>query len=143
MYVLQVYDVGSIPICSKFLALGFIKNWLKKKKKKKKEKKMVINIEIFKLLLISITLFLISLFGIFLLKRNLIVILMSIELLLLSINFNFILFSVYLDDIIGQIFTLLILTVAAAESSIGLAILVMYYRRKGIISINVMNYIKG
>jgi len=68
---------------------------------------------------------------------------MSIELCLLAINFNFILFSVYLDDIIGQIFTLLILTVAAAESSIGLAILVMYYRRKGIISINVMNYIKG
>lgn len=104
---------------------------------------MVINLEIFKFLLISIILFLISLFGIFLLKRNLIVILMSIELCLLSVNFNFILFSIYLDDIIGQIFTLLILTVAAAESSIGLAILVMYYRRKGIISINVMNYIKG
>ena len=104
---------------------------------------MVINIEIFKLLLISMTLFLIGLFGIFLLRRNLIVILMSIELLLLAINFNFILFSVYLDDIIGQIFTLLILTVAAAESSIGLAILVMYYRRKGVISINVMSYIKG
>ena len=68
---------------------------------------------------------------------------MSIELLLLSVNFNFILFSVFLDDIMGQIFTLLILTVAAAESSIGLAILVMYYRRKGIISINIMNYIKG
>lgn len=68
---------------------------------------------------------------------------MCIELTLLSVNFNFILFSVYLDDIIGQIFTLLILTVAAAESSIGLAILVMYYRRKGIISINLINYIKG
>ena len=68
---------------------------------------------------------------------------MSIELSLLSINFNFILFSIYLDDIIGQIFTLLILTVAAAESSIGLAILVMYYRRKGLISINVLSYIKG
>ena len=80
---------------------------------------MILNIEIFKLLFISIILFLISLFGIFLLKRNLIVILMSIELCLLSINFNFIIFSVYLDDIIGQIFTLLILTVAAAESSIG------------------------
>lgn len=104
---------------------------------------MVLNIEIFKLLFISISLFLISLFGIFLLKRNLIIILMSIELCLLSINFNFIIFSVYLDDIVGQIFTLLILTVAAAESSIGLAILVMYYRRKGIISINVLNYIKG
>ena len=102
---------------------------------------MILNIEIFKLLFISIILFLISLFGIFLLKRNLIVILMSIELCLLSINF--IIFSVYLDDIIGQIFTLLILTVAAAESSIGLAILVMYYRRKGIVAINVMNYIKG
>ena len=111
--------------------------------KKKKKKKMILNLEIFKFLLISITLFIISIFGIFLLKRNLIVILMSIELCLLSINFNFILFSVYLDDVIGQIFTLLILTVAAAESSIGLAILVMYYRRKGIIAINVMNYIKG
>lgn len=104
---------------------------------------MLINIEIFKLLFVSIILFLIGIFGIFLLKRNLIVIIMCIELVLLSVNFNFILFSVYLDDVIGQLFTLLILTVAAAESSIGLAILVMYYRRKGIISINVMNYIKG
>ncbi|MGZ8887007.1 MAG: NADH-quinone oxidoreductase subunit NuoK [Nitrososphaeraceae archaeon] len=104
---------------------------------------MLLNIELLKLLSISIVLFLISMFGLFLLRRNLIVILMSIELLLLSVNFNFIIFSIYLDDIIGQIFTLLILTVAAAESSIGLAILVMYYRRKGIISINILNYIKG
>jgi len=104
---------------------------------------MLLNIELLKLLAISIVLFLISIFGLFLLRRNLIVILMSIELLLLSVNFNFIIFSIYLDDIIGQIFTLLILTVAAAESSIGLAILVMYYRRKGIISINILNYIKG
>ena len=104
---------------------------------------MLVNLEIFKLLLVSTILFIIGLLGIFLLKRNLIIILMSIELVLLAINFNFIIFSVYLDDIIGQIFTLLILTVAAAESSIGLAILVMYYRRKGIISINLMNYIKG
>lgn len=104
---------------------------------------MLINIEISKLLLLSIILFIIGLLGIFLLKRNLIIILMSIELVLLAINFNFIIFSVYLDDLIGQIFTLLILTVAAAESSIGLAILIMYYRRKGIISINIMNYIKG
>jgi NADH:ubiquinone oxidoreductase subunit K len=88
-------------------------------------------------------LFIIGLLGIFLLKRNLIIILMSIELVLLAVNFNFLIFSVYLDDVMGQIFTLLILTVAAAESSIGLAILVMYYRRKGIISINLMNYIKG
>jgi len=104
---------------------------------------MLMNFEISTLLLISLILFIIGLLGIFLLKRNLIIILMSIELVLLAINFNFIIFSVYLDDVIGQIFTLLILTVAAAESSIGLAILVMYYRRKGIISINLMNYIKG
>lgn len=104
---------------------------------------MLMNIEIWKLLLISIILFIIGLLGIFLLKRNLIIILMCIELVLLAINFNFIIFSVYLDDAIGQIFALLILTVAAAESSIGLAILVLYYRRKGIISINLMNYIKG
>lgn len=104
---------------------------------------MLMNIEIWKLLLISVILFIIGLLGIFLLKRNLIIILMCIELVLLAINFNFIIFSVYLDDAIGQIFALLILTVAAAESSIGLAILVLYYRRKGIISINLMNYIKG
>lgn len=104
---------------------------------------MLMNLELWKLLLISILLFIIGLLGIFLLKRNLIIILMCIELVLLAINFNFIIFSVYLDDAIGQIFALLILTVAAAESSIGLAILVMYYRRKGIISINLMNYIKG
>jgi len=104
---------------------------------------MLLNIGLLKLLSISMVLFLISMFGLFLLRRNLIIILMSIELLLLSVNFNFIVFSIYLDDIMGQIFTLVILTVAAAESSIGLAILVMYYRRKGIISINVLNNIKG
>lgn len=104
---------------------------------------MFINIEIYKLLFVSIMLFIIGLLGVFLLKRNLIIILMSIELVLLGINFNFLIFSVYLDDVVGQIFTLLILTVAAAESSIGLAILVLYYRKKGIISINLMNYIKG
>jgi NADH:ubiquinone oxidoreductase subunit K len=104
---------------------------------------MLLNFEINKLLFISVTLFIIGLLGIFLLKRNIIVILMCIELVLLAVNFNFIIFSVYLDDIMGQIFTLFVLTVAAAESSIGLAILVMYYRKKGIVSINLMNYIKG
>ena len=104
---------------------------------------MLINIELWRILIIPLALFIIGMIGIFLLKRNLIIILVSIELMVLGINFNFILFSVYLDDIVGQIFTLMILTVAAAESSIGLAILVMYYRKKGIISINFMNYIKG
>ena len=68
---------------------------------------------------------------------------MSIELMLLSININFIIFSTYLDDLHGQIFSLFILTVAAAESAIGLAILVVYYRIKGLISINFINSIKS
>ena len=101
------------------------------------------NIDIIKVLLISISLFLIGVIGIFLIKKNIIIILMSIELMLLSINMNFILFSVYLDDIVGQIFALFVLTVAAAESAIGLAILVVYYRIKGLVSINFINSIKG
>jgi NADH-quinone oxidoreductase subunit K len=68
---------------------------------------------------------------------------MSIELLLLAVNLNFIIFSIYLNDLVGQTFSLFILTIAAAESAIGLAILVVYYRIKGIISINFVNSIKG
>ena len=68
---------------------------------------------------------------------------MSIELMLLSINFNFIIFSVFLDDILGQLFALLILTVAAAESAIGLAILVIYYRVRGTIAIEFIDLMKG
>lgn len=101
------------------------------------------NIEIIKVLILSIILFLIGIIGIFLIKKNIIIILMSIELMLLSINLNFILFSIYLEDITGQIFALFILTVAAAESAIGLAILVVYYRIKGLVSINFINSIKG
>ena len=104
---------------------------------------MIITLNITNILLVSMILYIIGLVGIFLLKKNLIIILMSIELMLLAINFNFIIFSVYLDDITGQIFALFILTVAAAEASIGLAILVIYYRLKGVVSINVINYIKG
>jgi NADH:ubiquinone oxidoreductase subunit K len=99
--------------------------------------------ELNKFLIVSILLFLIGILGIFLVKKNIIVILMSIELMLLAININFVIFSIYLDDIRGQIFALFILTVAAAESAIGLAILVVYYRIKGIISINFINSIKG
>jgi NADH-quinone oxidoreductase subunit K len=87
--------------------------------------------------------FLIGIFGIFLIKKNIIVVLMSIELMLLSININFVLFSIYLDDLTGQIFALFVLTVAASESAIGLAILVIYYRIRGLISINYINTIKG
>ena len=103
----------------------------------------MITFEIMKFLVISIILFLIGILGIFLIKKNIIIILMSIELMLLAININFIVFSVYLNDLTGQVFGLFILTVAAAESAIGLAILVIYYRIKGIISINFINSIKG
>ena len=103
----------------------------------------MITFEIMKFLVVSIVLFLIGILGIFLVKKNIIIILMSIELMLLAININFIIFSIYLNDLTGQIFSLFILTVAAAESAIGLAILVVYYRIKGIISINFINSIKG
>lgn len=101
------------------------------------------NIEITKFLLTSIFLFLTGMIGIFLIKKNIIIILMSIELMLLAININFIIFSVYLDNMTGQLFALFIVTVAAAESAIGLAILVVYYRIKGLVSINFINSIKG
>ena len=94
-------------------------------------------------LLISVSLFFVGLSGIMLNKKNIVVMLMSIELVLLSINFNFIIFSVFLDDILGQIFALFILTVAAAESAIGLAILVVYYRIRGTVSIEYINLLKG
>jgi NADH-quinone oxidoreductase subunit K len=82
------------------------------------------------LLIISTLIFLFGILGLILNKRNLLVILMSIELMLLGINLNFIFFSIYLDDLMGQIFALYILTVAAAESAIGLAIFTVYYKDK-------------
>ncbi len=93
--------------------------------------------------LVALILFIIGLSGIFLNRKNIIIMLMSIELILLSINFNFIICSIFLDDIVGQIFALLVLTVAAAESAIGLAILVIYYRIRGIITIELINLMKG
>ena len=92
---------------------------------------------------ITIPLFIIGLIGIFINSKNIIIILMSIELILLSVNLNFIIFSVLFDDIIGQIFAIFILTIAAAEASIGLAILVIYYRVRGTISIEFVNLMKG
>jgi NADH-quinone oxidoreductase subunit K len=92
---------------------------------------------------VSLVLFLVGLSGIFLNRKNILILLMSIELMLLAINFNFIIFSVFLDDILGQIFALLIITVAAAESAIGLAILVVYYRIRGTIAIEFINLMKG
>lgn len=94
-------------------------------------------------LAVSIILFLLGIWGIFLNRKNIIIMLMSIELMLLAVNLNFLLFSVYLDDLIGQMFALLILTVAAAESAIGLALLVVYYRVRGTISVEFINLMRG
>ena len=81
--------------------------------------------------------------GIFLNRKNVIVILMSVELILLAVNINLVSFSIYLQDITGQIFTMLILTVAAAEAAIGLAIIVAYYRNKGSIRVEEIDEMKG
>ena len=96
-----------------------------------------------KFLFVAISLFFIGLCGIMLNRKNIIIMLMSIELMLLAVNFNFIIFSVFLDDVVGQIFAFFILTIAAAESAIGLAILVIYYRVRGSVSIEYINLLKG
>lgn len=92
---------------------------------------------------VSLLLFLLGVGGIFLNRKNIIVMLMSIELMLLAINMNFVFFSVYLDDLVGQMFALFVLTVAAAESAIGLALLVVYYRVRGTIAVEFINLLKG
>jgi NADH-quinone oxidoreductase subunit K len=94
-------------------------------------------------IIIPIIMFFIGLSGIILNKKNVILILISVELMLLAINFIFLVSSVYLDDRIGQIFALLVLTVAAAESSIGLGILVVYYRTQGSVAIETINLMQG
>ena len=87
--------------------------------------------------------FLIGIVGIFLNRKNVIVILMSIELILLAVNINLVSFSIFMNDINGQIFTLFILTVAAAEAAIGLAIIVVYYRNPGTIRVEEIEKLKG
>jgi NADH-quinone oxidoreductase subunit K len=96
-----------------------------------------------KYLTLSMILFLLGIWGIFLNRKNIIIMLMSIELMLLAVNLNLLVFSVCNDDMIGQIFALLVLTVAAAESAIGLAILVVYYRIRGTIAVEFINLMKG
>ena len=94
-------------------------------------------------LTLSSIIFAIGIVGIFLNRKNVIVILMSIELILLAVNINLVSFSIFLQDIVGQVFTMLILTVAAAEAAIGLAIIVVYYRNKGSIRVEEINNMKG
>ena len=81
--------------------------------------------------------------GIFLNRKNVIIILMSIELILLSVNINLVSFSIYLQNLVGQVFTIFILTVAAAEAAVGLAIIVTYFKNKGSINVDQINSLKG
>ena len=94
-------------------------------------------------LTVAAILFTLGVFGIFLNRKNIIIILMSIELILLAVNINFVAFSAQLNDLAGQVFALLILTVAAAEAAIGLAILVIFYRNRGSIAVDDVNMMKG
>ena len=94
-------------------------------------------------LAVAAALFVIGIFGIFLNRKNVIVILMSIELMLLAVNLQLVAFSSHSGDLVGQIFTMLILTVAAAEAAIGLAILVVFFRNRGTIDVEDANVMKG
>ncbi len=94
-------------------------------------------------LTVAAILFVTGIFGIFLNRKNIIVILMSIELMLLAVNINFVAFSAHLADLAGQVFTLFVLTVAAAEAAIGLAILVCFFRNRGSIDVEDINKMKG
>ena len=94
-------------------------------------------------LTLSAIIFAIGIMGIFLNRKNVIIILMSIELILLAVNINLVSFSIFTQDLTGQIFTMFILTVAAAEAAIGLAIIVVYYRNKGSIRVEDINSLKG
>jgi NADH-quinone oxidoreductase subunit K len=94
-------------------------------------------------LTVAAILFAIGIFGIFLNRKNVIIILMSIELMLLAVNINLVAFSVELNDLVGQVFAMFVLTVAAAEAAIGLAILVVYFRNRGTIAVEDINLMKG
>jgi NADH-quinone oxidoreductase subunit K len=94
-------------------------------------------------LVVSAILFTLGVLGIFMNRKNLIVILMAIELILLSVNLNLVAFSAALGDLVGQVFAMFVLTVAAGEAAIGLAILVIYFRSRGTISVDDVNRMKG
>jgi NADH-quinone oxidoreductase subunit K len=94
-------------------------------------------------LTVAAILFTLGIFGIFVNRKNVIIILMSIELMLLAVNINLVAFSVHLQDLVGQIFAMFVLTVAAGEAAIGLAILVVYFRNRGTIAVEDINLMKG
>jgi NADH-quinone oxidoreductase subunit K len=92
---------------------------------------------------VSSILFVLGVLGIFLNRKNIIIILMAIELILLSVNINLVAFSVFLHDLAGQLFAMFVLTVAAGEAAVGLAILVIYFRSRGTIAVDDVNHLKG
>tara|TARA_Y100000590_G_scaffold321742_1_gene364265 strand:+ start:653 stop:964 length:312 start_codon:yes stop_codon:yes gene_type:complete len=94
-------------------------------------------------LTLAAIIFTIGIVGVFLNRKNVIIILMSIELMLLAVNINLVSFSIYLQNIVGQVFTMFILTVAAAEAAVGLAIIVIYYKNKGSINVEQISTLKG
>ena len=94
-------------------------------------------------LVVSAILFVLSVLGIFINRKNIIVILMAIELILLAVNLNLVAFSAYLGDLVGQVFSMFVLTVAAGEAAIGLAILVIYFRGRGTIAVDDANRMRG
>jgi NADH-quinone oxidoreductase subunit K len=100
-------------------------------------------VELSHYLAVAAILFTTGVFGIFLNRKNVIIILMSIELMLLAVNINFVAFSAFLHDLVGQVFAMFVLTVAAAEAAIGLAILVIYFRNRGTIAVEDINLMKG
>jgi NADH-quinone oxidoreductase subunit K len=102
---------------------------------------MVIGLEHY--LTVATILFTLGVFGVFLNRKNVIIILMSVELILLSVNINLVAFSHFRGDLVGQVFALMVLTVAAAEAAIGLAILVVYFRNRGSIAVEDINVMRG
>jgi len=104
---------------------------------------MMLEIGLGHYLTVAAILFTLGLFGVFLNRKNVIIILVSIELMLLAVNINMVAFSTQLQDLVGQIFAMFVLTVAAAEAAIGLAILVTYYRNRGSIAVEDVNLMKG
>ena len=104
---------------------------------------MILDISLAHSLTVAAIIFTLGVFGIFLNRKNVIIILMSIELMLLAVNINLVAFSAELDDLVGQVFAMFVLTVAAAETAIGLAILVVYFRNRGSIAVEDINMMKG
>lgn len=100
-------------------------------------------INLFNLLDISTLLFTVGSVGVFIIRRNIIITLVSIEMMLLACSLNFLIASIILDDVLGQLYSLFILAIAGSESAIGLAILVAYYRIRGTISLDTVNFLKG